>query len=227
MTNILSSRSIYDEKWVYEILKDIIKPDYQVLIIGFSFFDFFSEAFYRSYYGQDGEYDLKMKEMFSTYGISENQVNWLYYFDDMNTNKDVLKLINEADIIYFPGGAPDLMMKRIIEKGLLKPLKDFNKIIMGSSAGAMIQLENYHISIDNEYSKYMLEKGLGYVKNLNIEVHFKRRKKQKKAMRKTFKLFKKPIITIPDDGLVVIQNDEVNIYNTAQLYYFGRGRYKK
>ena len=42
----------------------------------------------------------------------KNQIMWIYYFDD---TKSICKTkILDADIIYFPGGAPDEMMERIL-----------------------------------------------------------------------------------------------------------------
>ena len=49
------------------------------------------------------------------------------------------------------GGAPDLMMKRIKEKKLKKLIKNYKGIMIGYSAGAMIQLDSYHISPDEDY----------------------------------------------------------------------------
>ena len=120
--------------------------------------------------------------MFLNYGIKEEQVNWIYYKQTKYT--DALKLIENADIIYFPGGAPDLMMQRIKDENLLTPLKQFKGIVMGSSAGAMIQFDTYHISKDQDYFKYSLHTGLGYLDNFMIEVHYRRRKQQKKRYAK-------------------------------------------
>lgn len=221
MINILSSRSLFAEENVYKILKHYIKPHFKVVVLGFSFFGDYHEEKYNLEFHENMSYDLKMKTMFAKYGIKEENVKWIYY--RQTSHAQALNLIDEADIIYFPGGAPDLMMKRIIEEDLLKKLQDFNKIVMGSSAGAMIQLQQYHISKDNEYLKYEIHQGLGYIKDFFIEVHYKRRKVQKSAIRKTNKKFHKPIYTIPDNGFLIVENDICYPYLTAKKLYNKKG----
>lgn len=218
--NVLMSRSnSLVERTTYEYLKNYLKEDMKVVIIGFSFFGNLSSEAYFNYYGKDSEYALKMEELFRVYNISN--INWIYYYD-MDFDLSV-KLINEADIIYFPGGAPDLMMERIIEKNLLEVLKNHDKITIGSSAGAMIQLGMYHISKDNEYFKFSLHEGLGYLNDFFIEVHYARRKPQKSSMRKMRKTYLKPVYVIPDDGVLIVDKNQVVTLNTARKYYSKKG----
>lgn len=204
----------------YEHLKDILTEKMRVVVLGFSFFGNLSKEKYFEYYGKNSEYALKIADNFKPYNI-EN-IDWVYYYDmDQATS---IELIKNADILYFPGGAPDLMYERIIEKGLLEILTSFNKIIIGSSAGAMIQLAKYHISPDYDYHKFSLHKGLGYLDEFFIEVHYNRRKKQKSSMRKVRRLFKKPIYIIPDDGLLIVKNKkDIICINTSKKMYNPKG----
>lgn len=216
MINILMSRSsALIETWSREKLTNILKPNMNVVVLGFSFFGNLSEDKYFEMYDQNSEYYTKIANNFLEYGI--NNINWIYYF---NTSKEEsIRLIENADILYLPGGAPDLMIDRIKEKELINQLKAFDGIVIGSSAGAMIQLEKYHISIDNEYKKFSEEEGLGYIKDFFIEVHFRRRKKQKSSMRYMRKKYLKPVYIIPDDGMLIIKDNKVLTLNTAKMYY--------
>ena len=191
----------------------------KVVIIGYSFFGDLLEEEYFKMYGKDSEYAIKIAELFKAYDILN--VNWVYYYNmDLTISK---QLISEADIVYFPGGAPDLMMDRIIEKGLLDVLRKHNKIVIGSSAGSMIQLEMYHISKDNEYFKFSTHQGLGYINDFFIEVHYERRKPQKSSMRKMRKSYLKPVYIIPGDGVLVVNDNKVVTLNTARKYYDKNG----
>lgn len=200
-------------------IKQILKPNMKVLVIGFSFFNTLDETSYFIMYDKDSEYYTKIKNNFLFYGI--NQVDWIYYYKQ--TKEEMINLIKEADVLYFPGGAPDLMMERIIEKDILKPLKEFNKIVIGSSAGAMIQLNKYHISPDNEYFKFSEHEGLGYIDDFFIEVHYNKRKQQKKSMRKMRKKYLKPIYTIPDEGMLIVEDNNIKIINEAKKFYNRKG----
>lgn len=220
MINILMSRSsALTSAFAKAKLKTLLKPTMSVVIIGFSFFGKLDEEEYGLEYGLNSEYDQKLKLNFSEYGIED--VKWVYYYGQ--TLDEQIKLIENADILYFPGGAPDLMFQRIKDKGLIDVLKTFEKIVIGSSAGAMIQLKNYHISKDNEYFNYSMNEGLGYIDDFFVEVHFRRRNKQKSSMRRVRKTYQKPIYTIPDDGMLVVEDKTVTTLGSAKLYYTKKG----
>lgn len=224
MINILMSRSsALVEEWSKDELIKILKPNMRVVVLGFSFFGNLNENDYFLMYGKDSEYFTKISANFSEYNISD--VNWIYYYQ--TKHNEALDLINNADILYLPGGAPDLMFERIKEKELLDALKNFKGIVIGSSAGAMIQLEKYHISPDNEYFKFSEHEGLGYINEFFIEVHYNRRIKQKSSMRKMRKKYLKPIYTIPDDGMVIVKDSKIITLNQAKKYYNKKGINKK
>lgn len=220
MINILMSRSsALNQAWAYDELKQILKPKMKVVVLGFSFFNELTEEEYFSIYDKGTEYYEKIANNFLDYGIRDT--NWIYYYK--TDHDEMVERINNADILYFPGGAPDLMMKRIIEKNILEELKAFKGIVIGSSAGAMIQLNKYHISPDNEYFKFEEKTGLGYIDEFFIEVHYRRRKKQKSSMRKMRKKYLKPIYTIPDDGMVIVNNGNIKTLNKAKKMYNKKG----
>lgn len=222
MIHILLSRGILGSELVHKYAKTYIKSNMKVLIVALSFFEqqFKDASEYNLFYGPGGEYYEKMVGSFIPYGIPEKHIDFLnYYKDDQN---DALKKIQKADIIYFPGGAPDLMMKRIkalgIEEALLK--KTF---FIGSSAGAMIQFQTYHISKDYDYKKFSYEEGLNLIKGYGIEVHYRRKKVQKSAMRKVHRAYKIPMITLPDDGCIIDHDGHLKLIGTAKLYYDEKG----
>lgn len=93
------------------------------------------------------------------------------------------KILNSS-ILMLTGGAPDLMMKRIKEKKLKKLIKNYKGIMIGYSAGAMIQLDSYHISPDEDYPKFLYQTGLGCLSGFAIEPHFRRSKVQLQSIEK-------------------------------------------
>jgi peptidase E len=226
MINILMSRSILGSKELVNELEHVIKKEHKVAILLYSFFDkdLPTQADYEQYYASDGEYVQKMVDSFSPYGIPSSHISFIDYYHD--SHEVAKKKIEDADIIYFPGGAPDLMMKRINEKDLKHSLEDHQKIYIGSSAGAMIQFKTYHISKDYDYERFSYEEGLHLLQGFSVEVHYRRRKKQKAAMRKVFRAFHHPILTIPDDGAIMIHDDEITLIETADVMYDHRGIFR-
>lgn len=224
MTHILLSRSILGEPQMVEQLKGFIKPTHRVLIVAFSFFpnEVMTPYQYDQLYEKGGTYYEKMIAMFSPYGISEDQISWIHYYkDDTSSAKEK---IQQSDILYFPGGAPDFMMKRILEFGIKEALESHQGIYIGSSAGAMIQFENYHISKDNDYRRFSYEHGLNLLKNFSIEVHYDRKKKQKAGMKKVWRAYRHDVYAVPDDGCLIVFEDQIHLIKSARQIYTHKGK---
>jgi peptidase E len=223
MTHILMSRSILAKEEVVIYLKNYIRSDDKVLVIALSFFNHQvqNENDYHKLYEKNSEYYQKIINQFAPYGIKEENIVWLNYYHDQY--EDAIKKINDADIIYFPGGAPDLMMKRIIEMGIKEVLEKQDKLFIGSSAGAMIQFKNYYISKDGDYKVFSYEKGLDLLSGFFIEVHYRRRKTQKSSMRKVFRAYKEDIYSIPDDGMMIVNQNQIRPILTSKRIYHKKG----
>ncbi|QWB95178.1 Type 1 glutamine amidotransferase-like domain-containing protein [Mycoplasmatota bacterium] len=221
MINILLSLRAFENKKIYDSIKPYIKKDMKVCVLAYSFFEMFypTEEAYSSYYSDQGPYYEKIINSFSMFGI--NELIWIDYYKD--SMKEAIKKIEDADILYLPGGAPDEMMKRVIEKGLLKTLNDFNKTVIGVFAGAMIQFKNYYIAPDAEYKKFSEENGLNYINAFFIEVHYRRRKKQKSSIRKMWRKYKKDMYVIPNDGCIIIDHSHIKCIYTARKLYNYKG----
>ncbi len=247
MTNILLSRGIVGSPSMIKHFKPFINSSDEVLIVALSHFPKYipDEKAYNQYvahspiikalrvsidpmedtstnlYEKGGEYYQKMIESFQPYGIDESQIKWIHYYKD--NHESAIKKIKKADIIYFPGGAPDLMMMRINAFGIKEALEAHQGLFIGSSAGAMIQMASYHISPDVDYPSFSYEQGLELLKGFSIEVHYRRRKKQKAALRKINRAFHHPIYAIPDDGAIIITRESIKCINSAKKIYDNRG----
>lgn len=223
MINILMSRGILGHPELSEQLKEYIKKDHKVAILLYSFFDkdLPTQEAYDSYYQKGSEYYVKMIMSFEPYGIQEENITFIDYYRD--STETSIKKIQASDILYFPGGAPDSMMMRIKEKNIQEAIEKHQKIYIGSSAGAMIQFKNYHISKDSDYQCFRYEQGLNLLDGFSIEVHYRRRKNQKRAIRKVHRSYKHPIITIPDDGVCLVTKQEIFVIGSAKLYYDQKG----
>ncbi|AUD65342.1 hypothetical protein BK011_06440 [Tenericutes bacterium MZ-XQ] len=227
MIHVLTSRGILRESFMVDALKEIIKKEHKVCVVALSFFQkhIYTIEAYDAYYKKGGEYYQKMIDSFEPYGIPEKHISFVYYYD--MSKEEAKKKIDQADIIYFPGGAPDLMMERIKEFELKEHLENQKKIFIGSSAGAMIQFSNYHISPDLDYDKFSLHEGLDLIDNFIIEVHYRRRKKQKSALRKMYRSTHKPIFAIPDDGAIIYDHKQLKLLGSAKQLYNHRGVIRK
>ena len=114
-----------------------------------------------------------------------------------------MKILNSS-ILMLTGGAPDLMMKRIKDKKLKKIIKNYKGIMIGYSAGAMIQLDLYHISPDEDYPEFSYQNGLGCLSGFDIEPHFRRSKIQMESIEKVKEEKGISIYGIYEDGGMII-----------------------
>ena len=154
--NILLNLYNFDEDWAFPFLKKIILKSMTVTIVPFSFNEkeIGSEKEWEFAYGKDtGKYYNDIVSPFRTYGIDDENIQWINYYAD--THENACKKISGSDVIFFTGGYPDRMMARINEFGIARAVKTNNDIVMGSSAGAMIQLSEYFVSPDADYDRFL------------------------------------------------------------------------
>ncbi|CEH34356.1 Type 1 glutamine amidotransferase-like domain-containing protein [Romboutsia lituseburensis] len=212
MINILISRYNFDETWCYERLKGIINSNHRVLIVPLSFDNrkiSSDEDWQKSYNPNYGKYYKEVVSPFASYGIREDNISWINYFTDEKEN--IIEMIGKSDILFFTGGLPDKTMDRLKELGLIKYIETFKGIIIGASAGAMIQTKEYHISPDKDYDTFSYNIGLDIIKSFNIEVHYNETDIQKSSINRVLDEKKRIVYAIKDTGAIVINNNHIEL----------------
>ena len=59
-----------------------------------------------------------------------------------------------------------------------------------------------------------------------IEVHYKKKRRQKRAMKRMHRMTKKDIYTLPDDGVIIYTEGKVLPLFSARKHYDKKGIYK-
>ena len=220
MTNILLESYDINAPWLYDELKKHIKPSHKVTIIAFSFRDSRVKSLvdWNFLYGKDGgRFYKSIVGSFDTYGIPEDSVSFVNYFAD--TKETAKNKIKNADIIYFLGGLPDRMMERIKEFDLQDVLMNHGGIIMGYSAGAVIQLAEYHLSPDEDYPEFGYYEGLRYLNDFYLEVHYEGNDAQKASIQKVLRERKKRVYaTSLMKGAVIVNNGNVKLLGDVKEF---------
>lgn len=219
MINILSSKTIYDKPYVKKQLEKYIKSDSKICVVAFSFFESndMLDQYYKAYEPEVGPWYLHIVEPLLVYGINPKNISWIMYKKD--TLHSAHQKLKEADIIFLPGGAPDLFYQRLVEYDLIDLIKASNKIVMGPSAGTMVQFDWFHISKDKDYKKYQLSDGIGLINAFGVEVHFNRRVQQKKSLRRTSHYHQRPIYVIHEPGFMILEHGKIKYSYMAYKYY--------
>ena len=212
--HVLMNTSEIDASWSFPVLKKYIHSQDQVCIFAFSFFDDTKNVqdWNKQYRRGQGFCYRENTDIFYRFGLKENQIHWVNYFED--TKKEIEEKIINSNIIFILGGAPDLMMERIRKFKLKSLLKNYQGLMIGYSAGAMIQLDTYHITPDEEYPNFAYLNGLGCLNGFDIEPHYRGSKVQKESIKKVRKEKNLPIYALYEDGGMIM--DEKN------LTFFGK-----
>ena len=218
MINILFDCPNIDD--FYDDLKEYFNENTRVCVIAFSFYDdwVYDEESWERVFGQGiGNVYFETIDSFKPFGVKAESISFVNYFKD--TRESAREKIKNADVLYFTGGLPDRMMDRIKEFELEDSILNHDGIIMGYSAGAVIQLEEYHLYPDGDYSDFGYYKGLPMLRDFFLEVHFRDLDVQHESIKKCLDERKKRIFVTHDRaGGMVVQNGKIRLLGKVDLY---------
>lgn len=218
MINVLHNRYDIDAEWIRPALEKYIKPHMQVCVVAFSFREekIRCAADWDGLYAPGGMYYEGIARAFAAYGIAREQIKFLNYFAD--TRESAQAKVRRADVLYFLGGLPDKMYDRLAEFDLTDAMKIHEGIVMGYSAGALIQLREYHLSPDKDYPEFGYYEGLGYLGDFYVEVHYEGAAVQDEAIERVLCERKKPVYGLPDDGAIIVYGGEAELIGPVKLF---------
>lgn len=168
MINVLLSTYNFNSEDCFPLLKYILEPGMQVCILPYSH----DEVLYSDYDKFDWVYDYDdpssdynaIARAYKDYGIEKIRI--VHPKDNLSMIEDKIR---KSDILFFTGGNPVQAMERM--EPIIPLLKDYDGIVMGASAGAMVQVREF--VIDGEGYDYSYYKGLGFVKyDMDVIVHY-------------------------------------------------------
>ena len=201
-------------------LSPYLKAGYKVCVVPFSFYDdavYDTESFLKLF-GEGGVCYGETVRGLAPFGIKSEDIVFINYFSD--TKDEARAKVEAADVIYFTGGLPDRMMDRIKEFDLEKALLAHTGVVMGYSAGAVIQLAEYHLSPDGDYPEFGYYEGLPYLNGFHLEVHYEHRKTQDEAIERVLNEKKKAVyVTHTHMGGVVVDGDRILTVGRVDVHY--------
>lgn len=220
MINILLEGFEIDAPWLYDDLKNYIKPKHSVAVVAFSFRANRVKSlsdWYSLYGKKNGMYYNGIVGGFTAYGIPEDNITFINYFTD--TKESAAQKVKTADILYFLGGAPEQMMCRIKEFDLCDVLMQHKGIHMGYSAGAVIQLSEYHLSPDDNYPEFKYYEGLPYLNDFYLEVHYEGTAAQDAAIQRVLAERRKTVYaTALKSGAILADNGNIKLLGNVKVF---------
>ena len=212
MTNILLNINNFGDDFAKPILKRIIKRHHRVLIIPLSYHEDYintAEAYTKEFSKGAAEIEDIIKE-FVKYGISRKHIRILHYYND--TKEVIDNKFKWADILFFTGGYPEKLLKRIDKLNIREKIVKFKGVVMGTSAGAMIQLDKFHITPENDGEEYgYCENGIGLISGFDIEVHCEDEFLHLSGLITDLNLHGTKIYAMPNNGGLVVKNGRIKM----------------
>lgn len=214
MTNILLNYYNFHESWTEGKLDKYFRNK-RVLILPLAFreSDIWDNESWQTLYGKGGEKYDNILQPFLYYGHKESDVKWLNCYDK---TADFHRMIAESDVLFFTGGMPEKAVRRMRELGIDEDVKKFNGVVAGASAGAMLQLDTYHITPDEDYAEYSIDKGLGLVSGLDLEVHYLNTSLQNECTARAVGELGLPVYQMWHEGGLIVENGVVITLGNVQ-----------
>ena len=220
MINILLEGYDIAAEWLREPLSRYLQPHQRVAVIALAYRDsrVKSALDWNALYAPGGRFYKGITAGFAPYGISAESISFIGDLSD--TKKSASEKIAAADIVYFTGGLPDRMMGRIHAMGLTEILRGKSGIVMGYSAGAVIQLAEYHLSPDEDYAEFGYYEGIGYLRGFHHEVHYEETPVQKASIARVLRE-KGGIVyaTVCKKGALIVENGVVTPIGDVLAYH--------
>lgn len=192
-------------------LMSIVKNNSKVAIFPWAFpVEMTSSEFENDYFSIGGKRYKKYLDELKKIGIKEK--NYIVCNPYKHTKEELINIIKNSDILFFPGGNPEMMFKKVLhDTEILYDIKYFNGLIIGESAGAELQLKRYFItSKNNFYSYFSFYDGFGVINDpFYFDVHTVNDENYIKELTKAANDTKKTVYAIYDDG-VLLYNRQTN-----------------
>lgn len=197
----------------YLDIKKYIKDNYKVAVLPWAFpVELDAEKFEKEYFSKDTNRYQRYIGALKKIGIKdENIIICNCYKDDKNK---LLNILNDVDVIFLPGGNPEMMYQKIVhDKELLYVLKHTKKIVIGESAGTELQLKRYFITAKNNYYKYFaFYDGLGLLDDpFYMDVHTVNNKNYLTKLQKVADEKGKDVYAIYDGGVIIYNRDSLKM----------------
>lgn len=214
MINILLNYYNFDGAWARQHLEKYVLGK-KVLIIPLAYREgqAWDNASWQSIYGKGGEKYANILAPFLEYGYGEDEIDWLNYYD----GRDHIAQIQNATLLFFTGGMPEKAIRRMDELGITNAVKNFGGVVMGASAGAMLQLETYHVTPDEDYDRYHIQHGLGLVKGLDLEVHYLATDLQNECTKRAVNELGLPVYQMWHEGGLIVDGSKVTVMGQVRL----------
>ena len=157
---------------------------------------------------------IRRKRLFEYFrSLGASTIDFADYSD---TIKEITRKVECSDLIYLPGGLTSVLLQRLKNKGADRLLREYDRVIVGRSAGALALGKKCVVTKNRPTPTTMMIKGLGLV-DFSVKAHYKPSKDN--ALKKLSKQEK--IYAIPERSALVYDNGCLSFM--GDVYVFQNG----
>lgn len=157
---------------------------------------------------KSAKYRPRLTTLFKQCGASS-----IVYAEDDDSPETIDRLISATNVLYLPGGSPEVLMRKLSEHNLFPKISTFPGLVLGISAGAYVLTKEY-IDIDPDQPAVMIASGLI---NINIKCHYTTAMDNK--LRKLSAT--RDVYAIPDNAALVYHEGQLSILGNITRYHNG------
>lgn len=209
--NILLNTYDFHAPWAARWLSRVLRPELRVSVVALSFNAGMTEA-----QASSEKHRADLLPAFTHYGIPPEQVALVNWFHD--TPQSAREKMERSDLLFFTGGWPDHMMSRLRQWELTELVEHFDGIVMGASAGAMVQMREYHITPDADYASFGYYHGMSILDRFYIEVHYRETELQHQSIARVRRERGKPVYAMYDDGGLLVEGDCISVMGRMRIF---------
>lgn len=138
----------------------------------------------------------------------------IVFINPYKTSKnEIANILNLCDGIFIPGGNPEMFMTIAIRLNVVDLLTNYSGIIIGESAGSVLQFPIYGLPVQNNFYKCnSFYNGFGSIKsNFSIDVHTQDNIEYKENIQLLSNMKNIPLYTIPNNSCLIINRKTMEI----------------
>lgn len=199
MSGSYRETKIYDE--IIDFINENLKTEKKIAFIASTF-----EAFDKNDY-----YSQKLLEAFQEKNMCFDEN---YIIDNRCSNDEMIRNINDSNIIFIMGGDTLEQIKNINKYNLKEYINSNDKIVIGMSAGSINMAKKVVLAKDEEDNipELSIYNGIG-ITDLNIEPHCDFKNKEHwKEIEEASQI--SDIIVMNDDCFIIGDNDNIKYYGS-------------
>ena len=137
------------------------------------------------------------------------------FADYSDTFEEISRKVEHSDLIYLSGGLTSVLIERLKNKSVDLLLREYDRVIVGRSAGALALCKKCVITDRNKPASKMIT-GLGLV-DFGIKVHYKPSKDiELKRLSKEEKIY-----AIPERSALVYDNGHLSFMGNVYIFQNG------